>query len=57
MNDIASRARSFLRRIEGQTMAEYAVVLAVVTSASAFLYAVLGGRVIDVVNEVTGLLH
>jgi small neutral amino acid transporter SnatA (MarC family) len=38
-------------------MAEYAVVLAVVTSASALLYPVLGSRVIDVVTEVTGLLH
>ena len=37
-------------------MAEYAVVLAVITSASAFLYPVLGNRVIDAVNMVTGLL-
>jgi Flp pilus assembly pilin Flp len=53
---MTSRARSFLRRIEGQTMVEYAVVLAVVTSASVFLYPVLGSRIIGVVNMVRGLL-
>lgn len=56
MNRIISRAKSFLRRTEGQTMAEYAVVLAVVASASALLFPVLGGRVIAVVNEVAGFL-
>ncbi|HEY5058473.1 MAG TPA: hypothetical protein VII51_05595 [Gaiellaceae bacterium] len=56
MNRIISRAKSFLRRTEGQTMAEYAVVLAVVASASALLFPVLGDRVIAVVNEVAGFL-
>jgi Flp pilus assembly pilin Flp len=56
MNRIISRAKSFLRRPEGQTMAEYAVVLAVVASASALLFPVLGDRVIAVVNEVAGFL-
>lgn len=56
MNRIISRAKSFLRRSEGQTMPEYAVVLAVVASASALLLAELGGRVIAVLNEVAGFL-
>ncbi len=57
MGHMTSRARSFLRRIEGQTMAEYAVVLAVVASACrTSSIAVLGDRVIGVVNMVTGLL-
>jgi len=56
MSRTISRAKHLLRIDGGQTMAEYALVLAVVASASIFLYPVLGSRVIDVVNEVTGLL-
>ena len=56
MSRTVSRASRFLRRTEGQTMSEYAVVLAVVASASAFLFPVLGNRVIALVNEVAALL-
>jgi Flp pilus assembly pilin Flp len=56
MSRITSRAKSLLRRIEGQTMPEYAVVLAVVASASALLFAELGNRVVAVLNEVAGFL-
>ena len=51
-----SRANSILRRNEGQTMSEYAVVLAVVASASALLFPILGDRVISIVSEVAGFL-
>ena len=51
-----SRAISLVRRSNGQTMPEYAVVLAVVTSTAAFLFSELGTRVIAVLNEVAGLL-
>lgn len=49
-------ARRVARSIEGQTMPEYAVVLAVLTSVSAFLFAVLGNKVVAVVEKVAGLL-
>jgi hypothetical protein len=56
MNRTISRAKSSLRRTEAQTMTEYAVVLAVLASASALLFPVLGDRVIAMVNEVAGFL-
>ena len=45
MSRTISRAKEFFRRNQGQTMPEYAVVLAVVSSGSAFLLAGLGARV------------
>ena len=57
MSRTISRARRFVRRTNGQTMPEYAVALAVVASAAAFLFPVLGSRVIAIVNEVAALLH
>ena len=57
MSRTVSRTSRFVRRTEGQTMPEYAVALAVVASASAFLFPVLGNRVIALVNEVAALLH
>ena len=51
-----SRARDFFRRNQGQTMPEYAVVLAVMASGSAFLFAELGGRVTAVLVQVAGYL-
>ncbi len=57
MSRTGSRASRFVRRTEGQTMPEYAVALAVVASATAFLFPVLGSRVITIVNEVAALLH
>ena len=57
MSRTVSRASRFLRRTEGQTMSEYAVVLVVVASASAFLFPILGGRVVALVNEVVGFLN
>ena len=56
MSRSTSRAISLARRTDGQTMPEYAVVLAVVASTAAFLFAELGNRVIAVLNEMAGLL-
>jgi Flp pilus assembly pilin Flp len=44
------------KREEGQTMAEYGVVLAVITVASVAVFPALGTAVLRVVNQVTGLL-
>ncbi len=57
MSRTISRVRTHLRRNEGQTMPEYALVLAVVASGSALLLAELGGRVTAVLVQVTGYLH
>lgn len=51
-----SRAITLVRSAYGQTMPEYAVVLAVVASTAALLFAELGNRVIGMLNEVAGLL-
>jgi hypothetical protein len=56
MSRSISRAISPVRRTDGQTMPEYAVVLAVVASTAALLFAELGNRVIAVLNDVVGLL-
>jgi len=59
MSRITSRATSLVRSLrsnDGQTAPEYAVVLAVVASTAAFLFAVLGNRVIEALNVVVGLL-
>ena len=51
-----SRAITLVRSTDGQTMPEYAVVLAVVASTAALLFAELGNRVIEMLNQVAGLL-
>ena len=56
MSRTISRAKHLLRRNGGQTMAEYAVVLAVVAASAALLFSVLGDRVVAVLNEVAGFL-
>jgi Flp pilus assembly pilin Flp len=45
----------FLRE-EGQTMAEYGVVLAVITLAIVTAFAALSGGITNVINSVTGIL-
>jgi Flp pilus assembly pilin Flp len=42
------------KREEGQTMTEYAVVLAVITPAIILGYAVLSGKIEEAVNRVVG---
>jgi Flp pilus assembly pilin Flp len=56
MSRTTSRAKDFFRRNQGQTMPEYAVVLAVVSSGSAFLLAGLGARVTASLMQVAGYL-
>ncbi len=45
-----------MRREEGQTMTEYAVVLAIITPAIILGFAVLSGGVENAINAITGLL-
>ncbi len=44
------------RREEGQTMAEYGVVLAVITVATVAVFTVLSGGISASIAKVTGLL-
>jgi Flp pilus assembly pilin Flp len=44
------------KREEGQTMAEYAVVLAVITVATVAVFTALSGGISNAINNVTGLL-
>jgi Flp pilus assembly pilin Flp len=44
------------KREEGQTMAEYSVVLAVITIASVAVFPAFGAAALNVVMRVTGLL-
>jgi Flp pilus assembly pilin Flp len=51
--------KSFLalsKREDGQTMAEYGVVLAVITIAVVVALAALSGAITDALNAVTGIL-
>ena len=56
MSRIISRGTLRVRRNDGQTMPEYAIVIAVLASGAALLFAVLGNRVVAVLNDVAGLL-
>jgi Flp pilus assembly pilin Flp len=49
------RAR-FPRKEEGQTMAEYAVVLAVITVATVAVFTALSGGITGAITKVTGIL-
>ena len=44
-----------LHRENGQTMTEYAIVLAVITPAIILAFAALSGGVVNAVDSVTGL--
>jgi Flp pilus assembly pilin Flp len=44
------------RREEGQTMAEYGVVLAVITIGAVVAFTLLSGGIRGAINSVTGLL-
>jgi hypothetical protein len=56
MSRTISRAKDFFRRNQGQAMPEYAVVLAIASSGSAFFLAELGSRVTAVLMQVAGYL-
>ncbi|MER3412179.1 MAG: Flp family type IVb pilin [Thermoleophilia bacterium] len=51
-----TRLKARIRREEGQTMAEYAVVLAVITVATVAVFTALSGGIQGAVNNVTSLL-
>jgi Flp pilus assembly pilin Flp len=51
-----TRIRAFLAREYGQTMAEYAVVLAVVAVATVAAFTALSGGIQGAVNNVVALL-
>jgi Flp pilus assembly pilin Flp len=44
------------RKQEGQTMAEYGVVLAVITVAALLAFQTLGGGISNAINKVTAML-
>jgi Flp pilus assembly pilin Flp len=49
-------ARQNWRKEEGQTMAEYGVVLAVITLGAIVAFTALSGGITKAINNVTGLL-
>jgi Flp pilus assembly pilin Flp len=49
LNGVAAR----LRREEGQTMAEYALILALIAVVTAAVVVTLGGKISSVFNNVT----
>ena len=51
-----ARIRARFAREEGQTMAEYAVVLAVITVATVAVFTALSGGISSAISSVTGLL-
>ena len=48
--------RAMWRKQEGQTMAEYGVVLAVICVATVAVFTALSGGVTNSINKVTGIL-
>jgi Flp pilus assembly pilin Flp len=50
------RIRSRCRRENAQTMAEYAVVLAVITPAIILMYGLFSGRVAELIDAVRAIL-
>jgi Flp pilus assembly pilin Flp len=56
VSELNDRIRSLPEREEGQTMAEYGVVMAVITVASVAVFTALSGGVEGALNAVIGLL-
>ena len=48
--------RTFWKKQEGQTMAEYGIVLAVITIAAVGVFTALSGGIQGAINKVTALL-
>ena len=55
-SDLVELLKAARKREEGQTMAEYAVVLAVITVATVAVFTALSGGISGAINKVTGLL-
>jgi len=56
VNSMLARIRARFAREEGQTMAEYAVVLAVITVATVAVFTALSGGISGAIGSVTSLL-
>jgi Flp pilus assembly pilin Flp len=60
MDKLATAAQTFflrIRRAEGQTMAEYAVILSVITGAVLLALGLLSGNIGAVLNRIADLIH
>jgi Flp pilus assembly pilin Flp len=55
-NDRNDEGRNLVLQQKGQTMAEYAVVLAVLTITTAAVFLVLSGGVANAITNVTGIV-
>ena len=55
-SDLVELLKAARKREEGQTMAEYAVVLAVITVATVAVFTALSGGISGAINNVTGIL-
>jgi Flp pilus assembly pilin Flp len=51
-----ARLATYSRRNEGQTMAEYGVVLAVITIGAVAVFGLLSGAITGAINQVIDLL-
>ena len=51
-----TKIRALIAREEGQTMAEYAVVLAVITVATVAVFTALSGGISGAITKVTGII-
>jgi Flp pilus assembly pilin Flp len=55
LNERLTRFRASCKREQGQTMAEYGVVLAVITAASVSVFTILSGGVEGAINRAIGI--
>jgi Flp pilus assembly pilin Flp len=56
LTDLRSRLAALVQNQDGQTMAEYAVVLAVITVATVAVFTALSGGISGAISSVTGIL-
>ena len=56
LSDWYTLLRTYAQRNEGQTMAEYGVVLAVITIGAVAVFTALSGGITNALNEVIDLL-
>ena len=56
LSDFLAYVRANWRKEEGQTMAEYGVVLAVIAVTAVVAFTALSGGITGTINKVTGLL-
>ena len=55
-SDLVELLKAARKREEGQTMAEYAVVLAVITVATVAVFVALSGGISNAITKVTGVI-